>query len=243
MPSRLSKEDREFLAQYDPKSFTAPLATVDTVLFSYAEGQLYTLLVKRAAPPQRGRWGLPGGFVELASDQSLEAAAARIVTTKTSVMPPYLEQLGSWGGPERDPRGWSLTVCYTALIAQQACAPEVDSVAESRWLPFSEAQALRLAFDHQTLLSAARERLRQKALYSVVPAFALPEEFTLPELQQLHEVLIGKSLQKKSFRRRIEQAGLLEDTGHKRKESGRPATLYRALPAAADYTFVRNLEA
>ena len=90
--------------------------------------------------------------------------------------------------------------------------------------------------------TAARERLRQKALYSIVPAYTLPEEFTLPELQHVHEVLIGKELQKKSFRRRIEQAELLVDTGNKRKEGGRPAVLYRLKQVSAGFTFVRNLE-
>ncbi|POZ51636.1 NUDIX domain-containing protein [Methylovulum psychrotolerans] len=95
------------------------------------------------------------------------------------------------------------------------------------------------------MIGLARERLRQKALYSIVPAYALSETFTLPELQRLHEVLIGKRLQKKSFRRRIrriEQAELLLDTGEKRSEGGRPATLYRMKQASDSYTFVRNLE-
>jgi hypothetical protein len=86
------------------------------------------------------------------------------------------------------------------------------------------------------------ERLRQKALYSIVPAFALPEKFTLPELQQLHEILIGKSIQKKSFRRRIEQADILLDTGEKRTERGRPASLYSVKPNGKTFNFVRNLE-
>jgi 8-oxo-dGTP diphosphatase len=87
----------------------------------------------------------------------------------------------------------------------------------------------------------ARARLRQKAQYSIVPAYALPEKFTLPELQHVHEVLIGKSLQKKSFRRRIEQAELLEELAEKRSEGGRPATLYRMRDVAGTYTFIRNI--
>ncbi|MGB1257783.1 MAG: NUDIX hydrolase, partial [Thiolinea sp.] len=98
-------------------------------------------------------------------------------------------------------------------------------------------------FDHGTIIEHARERLRQKALYSIVPAYALPEKFTLPELQHLHEVLIGKEIQKKSFRRRIEQAGLLIDTGEKHSDgSGRPAALYKMKEKSGDYTFLRNLE-
>jgi hypothetical protein len=102
---------------------------------------------------------------------------------------------------------------------------------------------MRLAFDHASIIAYARERLRQKALYSIVPAYALPETFTLTELQHLHEVLIGKNLQKKSFRRRIEQANLLIDTGLKHSDqAGRPAALYRMQAHAGEFTFVRNLE-
>ena len=100
-----------------------------------------------------------------------------------------------------------------------------------------------LAFDHSHIIGAARERLKQKALYSIVPAYALPEKFTLPELQHLHEVLLGKNIQKKSFRRRIDQAELLIDTGETRSMgSGRPAVLYRMKDDSGEYTFVRNLE-
>jgi len=235
-------EDRIYLTNYRATDFASPLATVDAVLFSWWDRQLQTLLVQRDSPPQRGLWGLPGGFIDLQQDDSIKAAALRAIQRKTSVVPNYLEQLGSWGNAARDPRGWSITVCYTALIAYQACAAHIDSVADVRWVTFDEAQAMPLAFDHANLLNAARERLRQKALYSVVPALALPEEFTLPELQHLHEVLIGKRLQKKSFRRRIEQAGLLEETGNKRGDAGRPASLYRVTAKLKNHRFVRNLE-
>ena len=97
-------------------------------------------------------------------------------------------------------------------------------------------------FDHRHIIGLARERLKQKALYSIVPAYALPEKFTLPELQRIHEVLIGKRLQKKSFRRRIGQSNLLLDTGLKRQEGGRPATLYKMRARSGRFTFVRNLE-
>ncbi|WP_299588470.1 hypothetical protein [uncultured Microbulbifer sp.] len=99
-----------------------------------------------------------------------------------------------------------------------------------------------LAFDHLQIINTAHDRLIQKALYSIIPAYALPKKFTLPELQQVHEVIISKPLQKKSFRRRIEQADLLIDTGEKRTGRGRPATPNTMHVNSRRHTFVRNLE-
>jgi ADP-ribose pyrophosphatase YjhB (NUDIX family) len=200
------------------------------------------LLVKRSNHPDRGKWALPGGFIDTTRDKTLEDAANRKLLEKTGVEPPYLEQLCTIGDDGRDKRGWSVTVCYTALIAHQKCAPGIDSVSDARWVDLEALDEVDLAFDHRSVIAQAKERLKQKALYSIVPAYALPEKFTLPELQRIHEVLIGKPLQKKSFRRRIEQADLLLDTGSKRYEGGRPATLYKMRARSGRFTFVRNLE-
>ncbi len=220
-----------------------PLLTVDPVLFTYDEKMLKLLLVRRSGEPEKGKWGLPGGIVDIDIDRDIESTARRKLVEKTSVEPPYLEQLQTIGGRDRDPRGWSVTVCYTALIAHQACAGHVDSVSDVRWVELEAAESMRLAFDHRKIVALARERLRQRALYSISSGYALAEEFTLAELQHLHELLIGKPIQKRSFRRRIEQAGLLLDTGGKRQEGGRPAALYRMKPEAMTHRFVRNLDA
>ena len=236
-------DEMAYLARYDKHEFDTPIVTVDPVLFTYHEERLKVLLVRRSTHPDKGRWGLPGGFIDLAQDATLEATALRKLREKTGVTPPYLEQLYTFGDSRRDKRGWSLTVCYTALIAYQACEVHISTVTDVQWVAVDQLKKLSLAFDHAKIIDQARERLKQKALYSIVPAYALPEKFTLPELQHLHEVLLGKPLQKKSFRRRIDQADLLIDTGEKRTQgSGRPATLYRMKKSSGDYTFVRNLE-
>jgi len=219
------------------------LLTVDSVLFTYHDKLLKTLLVKRSLPPAKGKWSLPGGIVDPDKDKNIESTALRSLKSKTGVSPPYLDQLESVGCSSRDPRGWSISVCYTALIAHQECARHIDTVSDVKWVEIDEAANMKLAFDHNDLLASARERLRQRALYSISPGYALPKEFTFSELQHLHELLIGKSIQKRSFRRRIEQADLLVDTGEKRHEGGRPATLYRLKKESMDYRFVRNLEA
>ena len=235
-------DEKAFLAAYNPKDFPPVLVTVDAALFTFHQEQLLLLLVKRSNHPDKGKWGLPGGFIDPARDSSLEETANRKLLEKTGVTPPYLEQLHTIGNDSRDKRGWSVTVCYTALIAHQKCAPGIDSVSDARWVGVDELDSVDLAFDHRIVIALARERLKQKALYSIVPAYALPEKFSLPELQRIHEILIGKPLQKKSFRRRIEQANLLLDTGLKRYEGGRPAALYKMRARSGRFTFVRNLE-
>jgi len=236
--------EEQFLARYNKHEFDAPLMTVDPVLFTYHDTQLKVLLVKRSNYPDKGLWGLPGGFIDQEKDQTLEQTALRKLKEKTGVKPPYLEQLYTIGNAKRDKRSWSVTVCYTALIAHQQCEAHISSVEDAQWIPLKDTSKMTLAFDHLDIINTARERLKQKALYSIVPAYALPEKFTLPELQQLHEVLLDKSIQKKSFRRRIEQAKLLIDTGETRSTgSGRPAVLYRMKKDSGEYTFVRNLEA
>ena len=220
-----------------------PLMTVDPVLFTYHEKSLKILLVRRSSEPEQGKWGLPGGIVDIDIDRDIEATAMRKLVEKTGVEPPYLDQLVTIGDRDRDPRGWSVTVCYTALIAHQACAGHVSTVSDARWVEIEAALKMKLAFDHHRIIGIARERQRQRALYSISSGYALAEEFTLAELQHLHELLIGKPIQKRSFRRRIEQAGLLIDTGRKRQEGGRPAALYRMKPESISHRFVRNLDA
>lgn len=227
---------------YNIHDYDVPQTTVDSVLFTVHDGQLKVLLVKRGEAPFTDKWALPGGFIDLAMDASLEACAIRKLEAKTGISPPYIEQLCSVGGPNRDPRGWSVTVVFYALVAHAACEPHVGSVVDVQWHNVETLKADDMAFDHADILQSALTRLRQKALYSIVPVYALPDEFTLSELQGLHEVILGASLQRKSFRRRIEQAELLEDTGKLTDARGRPARLYRAKAVSRDYRFVRNLE-
>ena len=223
--------------------FEMPLLTVDSILFTYHEKSLKILLVERSAEPEKGKWGLPGGIVNVDIDDDIESTAMRKLVEKTGVEPPYLDQLETVGNKARDRRGWSVTVCYTALVAYQSCEQHVSTVSDVRWVAIDDALGMDLAFDHRTLVLDARERMRQRALYSISPGYALPDKFTLVELQHLHELLIGKPIQKRSFRRRIEQAGLLIETGEKRHEGGRPAALYRMKDESKTHRFLRNLEA
>ena len=142
-------------------AFERPLVTVDVVIFTVMAEQLCVLLVRRPesdGEPYPARWALPGGFVDVDRDASLLACAERKLRDKTGVAAPYLEQLGSWGDAKRDPRGWSSTHAYFALIPKPEAAD--GSATTTEWVPCDQAARRRLAFDHNTILSTAIERLR-----------------------------------------------------------------------------------
>ena len=211
--------------------FPRPLTTVDVVIFTALDEQLNVLLVKRpegAKEPFPGRWALPGGFVDMDQDRDLEACARRKLKEKTGVDTPYLEQLGSWGSATRDPRGWSATHVYFALLPHEAVQLRKGSnAAEVAWFPVSnDGVKPKLAFDHTTILAAAIERLRGKAEYTSLPAYLLPKEFTLSELQQAYEVVLGRPIEKSAFRTRVFASELVEECAGVRTGPNRPAQLY-----------------
>ncbi len=236
--------------------FERPLVTVDVAIFSVEAGVLQVLLVQRpdtADEPFPGRWALPGGFVDVARDRSLHDCALRKLREKTGVAAPYLEQLGSWGGAARDPRGWSATHAWFALVHRPpGPAPVAPSLsphssdagaAAAQWLDVDDAARKRLAFDHTQILAAAVERLRSKVEYTSLPAYLLPEPFTLPQLQQTYETVLGRPLDKSAFRKRMLDAGFLQEAGMVDGGSGRPAMGYRIAERDSAATFPRTFKA
>ncbi|CBL46991.1 MutT/nudix family protein [gamma proteobacterium HdN1] len=231
----------------------APLVTVDVGIFTLHEGFLKVLLVKRAMAPEKGKWALPGGIVDTACDASLESTAKRKLRAKTGVQAPWLEQVGTVGNAHRDPRGWSLTVMYFALlpyVALDAAAPAsslqagegLSPVEAVSWVVIEEALKTPLAFDHDELLVQALERIRSKVLYTMMPAFMIDSPFTLSVLQRAYEIIMGRPVEKKAFRRRLENAGVLIETGEMVSEGpGRPAMTYRIKPGVQGFNFSRQL--
>lgn len=203
-----------------------PLTTVDVVIFTVLESSLHVLLVARPDAPDEpypGLRALPGGFVDVERDTDLESCALRKLQQKTGVKTPYLEQVGSWGSKSRDPRGWSATHVYFSLIP-----PPVNLESDAAWFPVDGQRVkTKLAFDHNMLLEAAVQRLRSKVEYTSLPAFLLPNEFTLSELQQVYEVILERALEKSAFRTRVFAAGLVEPVNKIRTGNNRPAQLYR----------------
>lgn len=201
-----------------------PSVTVDVVIFTLRDSALQVLLIRRKNPPFQGVWAIPGGFVGM--DESLEEAALRELEEETGVHDVYLEQLYTFGDPDRDPRGRTITVAYFALVPATAISPHAgDDAAEACW--WSVCDLPPLAFDHADILAYALQRLRYKLEYTAVGFELLPEPFTLSELQAAYEVILGEMLDKRNFRRKILSAGIIEETGDYRAGEGRPAKLYR----------------
>lgn len=214
-----------------PPDFPRPLTTVDLAIFTVHEQQLHVLLVRRPNTPDEpfpGLWALPGGFVDIARDPDLEACARRKLRDKTAVTSPYLEQLGSWGSKDRDPRGWSTTHAYFALIPDTVLVQAGANAADAAWYPIvGNRVAVKLAFDHGEILATAIERLRSKVEYTSLPVYLLPKEFTMTELQRMFEIVLGRDVEKSAFRTRVFSADFIEPVPRMREGQQRPAQLYR----------------
>jgi 8-oxo-dGTP diphosphatase len=224
---------------YIPSSSERPAITTDVVIFSLRARDLQALLVRRAHPPFKGKWAIPGGFVH--TDESLEEAARRELEEETGVREVYLEQLYTFGSPKRDPRGRVITVAYVALVTEEVTARAGDDAAEAQW--HSVYKLPELAFDHANILKYALQRLRYKLEYTSVGFELLPNEFTLSELQAAYEIVLGETLDKRNFRRRILEADILVETSRYREgeAQGRPARLYRYKKNAVTQVKARRL--
>jgi 8-oxo-dGTP diphosphatase len=225
---------------YDPSAYDRPSVTVDLVLLASTDRRLRALLLRRDQPPQAGRWALPGGFV--ATDESLDAAAARVLREKVGMDGAHLEQLYTFGAVDRDPRMRIVTVAYLALLRPEQMVQALRggrvTAATLDGDPLGalddEGAELPLAFDHRHILSVACERLRGKIDYSDLAFAFLPERFTLRALQDVHEAVLGTTLNKPAFRRKMLDRGQLIATGDREADaSHRPAELFRVRDAVA----------
>ena len=199
--------------------------TVDTVIFTIRDNELQVLLVRRAIAPYKGRWAIPGGFV--LANESLDDAARRELREETGVGDVWLEQLYTFGDPKRDPRGRVVTVAYFALVSPDRAPLLAGSdAAEARWWPATNPPHP-LAFDHQHILSVALERLRGKLSYTNIGFELLPQKFTLSQLQRVHEAILGETLDKRNFRKRVDALGVVRPLNESMRDgTGRPAQLF-----------------
>ncbi len=201
-----------------------PAITTDIVIFTLAENELKVLLIERSNEPYKGRWALPGGFVDI--DEDLESAALRELKEETGVTGIYLEQLYTFGKPNRDPRERVISVAYYALVPIDKLHIKPDSDAsKAEWHACSSLPDL--AFDHPQIVSLARDRLAAKMDYSTIALHFMPDKFTLGELQRVYETIKGTPLDKRNFRKRVLTFNGINDTGEKRRDGKhRPARLY-----------------
>mgnify|MGYP001352859408 CR=1 FL=1 len=198
--------------------------STDVVIFTMREERLSVLLVKRSREPFKGFWALPGGLI--GEGEALDEAAHRMLAEKTGIEGVYLEQLYTFGIPQRDPRGRVVSVAYYALLPY--CRLRMTERAGN--LAWHELGALpeTLAFDHGEIVAMAKKRLCAKLEYSTIAFQLMPEKFTLSELQAVYEEILGERLDKRNFRKRVQNLGCLEETGEQfRAGKHRPAKLYR----------------
>jgi len=230
--------------QTSSQDFQRPIVSVDLVIVALAPTGLEALLMQRGEEPFANAWALPGGFVRLDEDADLETAARRVLRQKTGIETPYLEQLQTFGDHRRDPRGWSVSVAYVALIAADDVGLQAGAnAADVAWRPIEgETAATPLAFDHAEILRSGLRRIRSKVEYSTLPAHLLPAAFTLGDLQSVYERLLGRPLDKSAFRKRIAEADFAEPIpGAMRRASNRPAQLYRLKQARSTTFFDRTI--
>ena len=198
---------------------------VDNCIFTVLEDRLHLLLIKMTKAPYTEMWALPGGLIQ--DDESLDAAAVRILYEETGVAEVYLEQLYTFGRPDRDPAGRVVSIAYFALIHAAGIALRTQpKYADVRWWPWATLPPL--AYDHDAVAAYARQRLEWKLAYTNVVWSLLPRRFALTELQKVYEAVLGRKLDKRNFRKKILALGLVEPVGETAMRGAhRPAMLYR----------------
>lgn len=200
------------------------ICTVDVVLLTLKDDALHVALLKRQSEPFAGMPALPGGYIHPQEDKTAWDAAARVLQHKTGIVSPYLEQLATYSGVERDPRGWSVSIVYYALVPA-----EVLNVENEGLLLAPVSRLPKLPFDHKGIIELAVSRVRCKSQYSSLPVHLCGDRVTLPRLQAVYEAVLGEPINKVSFRRKMDEMGILEpiegdmETG----AAHRPAQVYR----------------
>lgn len=205
--------------------YPRPALTVDAVVFGLDEEDLKVLLIQRDLPPFAGRWALPGGFVRM--DENLEDAVQRELQEEAGLHDVFLEQLYTFGAPDRDPRGRVVSVAHYALVRLQDHAVRAATDARNAaWFSLDDLPPL--AFDHDRIVQMAHQRLRSKLRYQPIGFELLPEKFPLRELQRLYELVLDRPLDKRNFRKKILAMGVLKELKEVEQDvSHRAARLYR----------------
>lgn len=234
--------EKNFLSKYDSSKYSRPNLTVDIVILAIIDNKLNVLTVQRNEPPYQNKWALVGGFIDIEKDKTIEDSAHRKLFEKTGLKTPYLEQFETIGNNNRDPRGWSATTVYYALVDHNKInLKKGKSESNIKWSPVINGKTnQKLAFDHTKLLSGCLERIRSKTMYTTLPTHLMPEKFTLSELKAVYETLMEKKITTKSFHRRMLASNLLQDTGERKTSGRRPARVYQLKDNTTCY-FSRNI--
>lgn len=215
-----------------------PILSITMVVFSLIDDTLTVMLQQQSEKEES--WSLPDALINTAIDSSLDLAVKRVFRQHMGMETPYLEQVQTIGNSHRVPNHWSVSVNYYCLVSQSDIAPN-PLVGKAHWISVLDISKIEIAFDHREIIESCLQRFQNKSLYTSLPIFLLPKEFTLTELQKTYESVLGFKVEKKSFRRRLLDAGFLEETGNIRRASHRPAQLFR-LAHPQPYFFPRIIE-
>jgi 8-oxo-dGTP diphosphatase len=229
----------QFLSRYDATVYERPSVTVDIVLFTVLDGTLRVLLIRRKKHPCKDMWALPGGFIRHL--ESADQAARRELAEEAGARDIFLEQLYTFSDPTRDPRTRVISVAYYALVTLERldiCAG--DDATDALWFtvkdgkggtlemaPVGGGAAARLAFDHAKIVETAVHRIRGKLDYVPIGFQLLPQKFTLSQIQEVHEAVLGQRLDKRNFRAKVQRDGLVKATKEWKTGAHRPAQLFR----------------
>lgn len=228
---RTDAAEADFLSSYDPRSFELVAVTVDVALLTIRQGQLSVLLVRRGGHPFKGFWAMPGGFV--AGSEDLDEAARRELSEEAGVAaaPWHLEQLKTYGSPNRDPRMRVVSVAYLGLMPDLPRPLAGTDADEARFWPISDLadhDGPQLAFDHEVIVADAVERARAKLEYTSLATAFVEEPFTMSDLRRVYEAVWSVELHPANFRRKVLSAdGLVVPTGEDRPTGRGRAELYR----------------
>jgi 8-oxo-dGTP diphosphatase len=207
------------------------------VLFTIRQSALCVLLIQRGNPPYQGMWALPGGFLDI--DEDLEACAKRELSEETGIEGVYLEQLYTFGNPQRDPRERVISVTYFALSQSDNLSPQASSdAALTAWFAINELPEL--AFDHISIIQLAHKRLVSKLSYTTIAFKMLPPSFTLSQLQSVYEILLNGKLDKRNFRKGILARNIIKETGeYSRTGNHRPAKTYQVINPSSQLEIIK----
>ena len=223
---------------YDPGDYPPFAVTVDIAVFSIRDDALQVLLIERGGEPFLGARALPGGFVR--TDEDLDQAAARELAEETGLHSGswHLEQLASYGTPDRDPRMRVVTVAYWAICAEPPVLRSGGDAVAAALVPVEEIErgAVRLAFDHERIVRDAVERTRSKLEYTALAAKFCPPEFTIGQLRRVYETVWNTRLDPGNFQRNVQESGAFEKRAEaasaSRSRRGRPASLWSVSESA-----------
>ncbi|QKW11479.1 NUDIX domain-containing protein [Verrucosispora sp. NA02020] len=232
----MSVNEQDFLASYDPRAYPAVAVTADVVALTIRDDALHLLLIRRAEPPYAGHWALPGGFVR--PDEDPATAARRELAEETGLggerlRRVHMEQLASYGAPERDPRMRVVSIAHLAFAPDLPDATAGTDADEAGWVPVAELPGRELAFDHRRIVDDGLERARSKLEYTPLATRFLAPEFTIGELRTVYETVWGHPLHAGNFHRKVLSVpGFVESTGANTERGGSRggprARLYRA---------------